>query len=421
VKVLIADDEPGTRLLLATTLERLGHECIAAEDGDEAWQRFTADAPAVVVTDWQMPGLDGTELARRIRARPAAAYTYVVVLTGAVDEATARAAMEAGADDVLLKPLDAADLERKLIAAERVTAMHDRLHADARHDPLTGIGNRLRLAEDLEAVCGRVERYGHAYCVAIADVDHFKAYNDAHGHPRGDEVLVAVATALRETVRTGDTVYRYGGEEFVVLLPEQTLDGARLAAERLRAAVEALALPHPGGGAVTVSIGVAGLGDGSCAPDALFEAADAALYAAKEAGRNRVQARKVGDDAAARRIRVAIADDDEGTRELLGALLGRADGMELVGTAADTQSVIDIAATRRPDVVVLDFDMPGGGGTRAASEIREACPTARIVALSADASPASQLDMSRAGAVGYLVKGAPADEIERAIRSAARW
>jgi two-component system chemotaxis response regulator CheY len=420
MKVLIADDEPGTRLLLAATLERLGHECVVAEDGHVAWERFLAEEPPVVVTDWQMPGLDGTEIARRIRERPAAAYTYVVVLTGAADEASARAAMEAGADDVLLKPLDAADLERKLIAAERVTAMHRRLHADARHDPLTGIGNRLRLAEDLEAVCGRVERYGHAYCVAIADVDHFKAYNDAHGHPRGDDVLRAVATSLRDTVRTGDTVYRYGGEEFVVLLPEQTLAGAEQAAERLRAAIEALALPHPGGGSVTVSIGVAGLGDGTCAPDALFEAADQALYAAKADGRNRVRAQTVAP-AGERRVRVAIADDDESVRLALGAMLTRADGLELVGEAVDAPTAVVVAATRRPDVVVLDFDMPGGGGTRAAAEIREACPTARIVALSADSSPAAQLDMSRAGAVGYLVKGAPADEIERAIRSAARW
>jgi two-component system chemotaxis response regulator CheY len=420
MKVLIADDEPGTRLLLATTLERLGHACVAAEDGDQAWERFLEEEPAMVVTDWQMPGLDGTEIARRIRERAAAAYTYVVVLTGAADESSARAAMEAGADDVLLKPLDAADLERKLIAAERVTAMHRRLHADARHDPLTGIGNRLRLAEDLEAVCGRVERYGHAYCVAIADVDHFKAYNDAHGHPRGDDVLRAVASSLRDTVRTGDTVYRYGGEEFVVLLPEQTLAGAEQAAERLRAAIEALALPHPGGGSVTVSIGVAGLGDGTCAPDALFETADQALYAAKEDGRNRVHAQTVAVTGG-RRVRVAIADDDESVRLMLGAMLAHADGLELVGEAADAGGAISLAATRRPDVVVLDFDMPGGGGLHAAAEIREACPTARIIALSADSSPAAQLDMSRAGAVGYLVKGAPPDEIERAIRSAARW
>jgi diguanylate cyclase (GGDEF)-like protein len=352
---------------------------------------------------------------------PEAAYTYVLVLSGAAGEEAAREAMEAGADDVLHKPLDPADLERKLIAAERVTTLHRRLHADARHDPLTGVGNRLRLAEDLEVVCGRVERYGHAYCVAMVDVDRFKAYNDASGHRSGDDVLRAVASALRDTVRTGDTIYRYGGEEFVVLLPEQTLDGAARAGERLRAAVEGLALPHPEGRSVTVSVGVAGLGDGSCSPDELFELADQALYEAKAAGRNQVQVREMQTREEARRIRVLIADDDESTRLTLGALVGGDAGFELVGQAADAVEAIALSARRRPDVVVLDFDMPGGGGVRAAVEIREACPTARIVALSADETPAAQLDMSRAGAVGYLVKGAGDDEIARTIRSSARW
>jgi diguanylate cyclase (GGDEF)-like protein len=365
--------------------------------------------------------MDGTELVRRVRSAPDAPYAYVLVLSGEAGEDAAREAMEAGADDVLHKPLDPADLERKLIAAERVTTLHRRLHADARHDPLTGIGNRLRLAEDLEAVCGRVERYGHAYCVAIVDVDRFKAYNDAHGHRSGDEVLRGVASALRDTVRTGDTVYRYGGEEFVVLLPEQTLDGAARAGERLREAVETLGLAHPEGGNVTVSVGVAGLGDRSCSPDELFELADKALYEAKAAGRNQVQVREVEGANRERRIRVLIADDDEGTRLTLGALVGSDEGLELVGEAADAGEAIALAARRRPDVVVLDFDMPGGGGVRAAVEIREACPTARIVALSADDTPAAHLDMSRAGAVGYLVKGAADDEIARTIRSSARW
>jgi len=418
VKVLIADDEPGSRLLLAATLERLGHACVVAEDGEEAWLRFGEEAPDVVVTDWQMPGLDGTELARRIRGHAEARYTYVVVLTGTADELSAREAMEAGADDVLRKPLDSADLERKLIAAERVTALHRRIHADARHDPLTGIANRLRLSEDLEAVCGRVARYGHAYCLAIVDVDRFKAYNDASGHMRGDEVLRAIAVGLRDTVRTGDSVYRYGGEEFLVLLPEQTLEGAGRAAERLRARIEGLALAHPHGGPVTVSIGVAGLGDGACAPDAVFEAADRALYAAKADGRNRVHVRAV--EPSERRVQVAVADDDPALRLTLAALIGKADGLELVGEAADAEAAIALAAHRRPDVVVLDLDMPGGG-VHAAAEIREACPTTRIVALSADGGPAAQLDMTRAGAVGYLVKGTAPDEITRAIRSAARW
>lgn len=421
MRVLIADDHAGSRLVLAAALQRLGHECIVTEDGDAAWERYQEVEPEVVITDWDMPGLDGTALAAHIRGALTVPYSYVLVLTGAADEQAARATMEAGADDVIAKPLDVADLERKLIAAERVTRLHRSLHADARHDPLTGIGNRLRLAEDLAGLCARVERYGHAYCVAMFDVDHFKDYNDSEGHLHGDDVLRHVAAALRDAVRGGDAVYRYGGEEFVVLLPEQTLESAATAADRLRATVEALALPHPRGGVVTVSAGVAGLGDGACSPEALFEMADKALYAAKEAGRNRVEVRAVETGKTERAIRLVIADDDPMIRLTLSALAKRETGFDLVGEAEDTSGAIAMAALRRPDVVLLDVDMPGGGGVTAAQGIRDACPTSRIVALSADESMAAQLDMSRAGAVGYLIKGAPDAEIARVIRSAARW
>jgi len=218
----------------------------------------------------------------------------VLVLTAESDEGQARAAMEAGADDIVIKPLDPAELERKLIAARRVTGLHRRMHSDARQDTLTGVGNRLRLAEDLDALCGRVARYGHAYCVALLDVDHFKELNDSAGHRAGDEVLRRIAAALAQTIRRGDALYRYGGEEFLVLLPEQTLDGAKLAGERLRACVEELALEHPAGGIVTASVGVAGLGSQACSPDELFELADRALYRAKEGGRNKVEVELAG-------------------------------------------------------------------------------------------------------------------------------
>jgi two-component system chemotaxis response regulator CheY len=421
VNILIADDEPGTRLLLTAALTRLGHSCTATENGEEAWRRYQELEPEVVITDWDMPGLDGTALARRIRAHPDSPYTYVLVLTGAADDDAARATMEAGADDLILKPLDPSDLERKMIAAERVTALHRRLHADARHDPLTGIGNRLRLAEDLAAISARMERYGHSYCVAMFDIDRFKGFNDGGGHAAGDDVLRRVAHALRDGVRGGDAVYRYGGEEFVVLLPEQTLDGAAQAGERLRAAIEGLAIPHPAGGIVTISGGVAGVSDGAASPDDLFEAADKALYAAKAGGRNRVEATLLDAGSAARTIRLLIADDEAGVRLTLSAMADRNADIELVGQAADALEAIELTSLRRPDVVLLDFDMPGGGGVRAAVEIREACPTSRIVALSADDSAGASLDMSRAGAVGYLVKGASEDEIVRAIHSAARW
>lgn len=294
--VLIADDDPGTRLLMGAAVQRLGHETTLAEDGDAAWAAYQAARPEVVITDWDMPGMDGTALIRAIRSHPGTGYAYAMVVTGAADEASSRAAMEAGADDLVPKPFDPAALERKLIAADRVTAMHRRMHEDARHDVLTGVGNRLRLVEDLRVLSGRMERYGHGSCVALLDVDHFKAYNDTAGHLAGDDVLRAVAGALRATIRSGDTLYRYGGEEFLVLLPEQTLERAALAAERLRAAVEALGIAHPNGGVVTVSVGVAQPTECTGAPEALLELADQALYRAKEAGRNRVEVHLPGPD-----------------------------------------------------------------------------------------------------------------------------
>jgi len=419
--ILIADDDPGTRLLVSAAVEGLGHRCTVAEDGDDAWRAYQADPPDAVITDWQMPGMDGTALVRAIRGDGDGRYAYVMVLTGAADEDAARVTMQAGADDLLAKPLDAAQLERKLIAAERVTVMHRRMHEDARHDAPTGLGNRLRLAEDLEALCGRVARYGHVYCVALFDIDNFKGYNDGLGHLSGDETLRAVARALQQGIRSGDAVYRYGGEEFLVLLPEQTLDTAVLAAERLRAAVEALAIPHPAGGVVTVSAGVAGLDDPSYEPDQVFELADQALYRAKEGGRNRVEVFGADSGPADGAIRVLIADDDPMIRLTTSALIGRADGLELVGEAEDADQAIELAARRRPDVVLLDFNMPGGGGVRAATLIREENPDVKLVAMSADDSQGTQYDMTRAGAVGFVHKGADEDEILRVIRSSARW
>jgi diguanylate cyclase (GGDEF)-like protein len=365
--------------------------------------------------------MDGTALVRAIRNGNGGHYSYVMVLTGAADEDAARTTMEAGADDLLHKPLDPAQLERKLIAAERVTTMHRRMHEDARHDTLTGLANRLRLAEDLEALCGRVARYGHAYCLALFDLDNFKGYNDGAGHAGGDDVLRAVAGALQREIRSGDAVYRYGGEEFLVLLPEQTIESAVLAAERLRAAVEALAIAHPAGGVVTISAGVAGLDDPSCEPAQVFELADQALYRAKADGRNRVEVYRPEGEAADGRIRVLIADDDPMIRLTTSALIDRADGLELVGQAEDADEAIDLAARRRPDVVLLDFNMPGGGGVRAATLIREGNPDVKLVALSADDSQGAQYDMTRAGAVGFVHKGAGDDEILRVIRSSARW
>jgi PleD family two-component response regulator len=207
-----------------------------------------------------------------------------------------------------------------------------------------------------------------------------------------------------------------------VLLAEQALERAAIAGERLRAAVEALDLRHPDGGRVTVSAGVAGLGSHQCSPEQLFALADEALYRAKQAGRNRVEtAMGAGQELGEPAVRLLIADDDEAIRLTLSALAERHEALELVGVAADTEEAVALARERRPAVVLLDVTMPGGGGVKAATDLREALPDVRIVVLSAHEGPDVQLDMTRAGAIGYLVKGASDEQIVRAVRSAARW
>jgi diguanylate cyclase (GGDEF)-like protein len=412
--VLIADDEPGTRLLVRAAVERLGHRCSVAEDGAQAWQLVLEDPPEVVITDWQMPGLDGTALTHRIRDAEAA-YTYILILTGQADATAARQAVEAGADDLVHKPVDAVELERKLIAAERVTGLHRQLHGDARQDALTGAGNRRRLSEDLAALHGRVVRYRHAFCVALVGLDRWG--DDAPG----DDELRGAAAVLRDTIRTGDALYRYDREQFLVLLPEQRLEMATRAAERLREAVQAAAIPQPGGGVVTVSAGVAGFRGEPGEPGELLDAAVAALEHAQGSGRNRVEVKAVEEEDPNRPLLVLVADDDAATRLTLKAVIAREPRLELAGEADDAATAIELAERARPDLVLLDLDMPGGGGVRAADEIRARVPGARIVAISGDDSPDAMLAMSRAGAVGYLVKGAPPDEIVRALQSAARW
>ena len=310
MRILIADDSPTPRLMLQRELEGLGHECIVANDGTEAWELFQGSGVDVVISDWMMPGMDGDEFCRRVRADSKAPYAYFILHTSLEDLKHVVQGMQAGADDYLTKPFQRDQLATRLIAADRITAVHRRLASqqvelerlnamlfeDSRHDRLTGLGNRRRQDEDLERFADQAKRYGHPFAVVLFDVDRFKQFNDSAGHAAGDEVLRSVAATLAQQCRSGDSAYRYGGEELLVAFPEQELEQARLAAERMRLAIEALAIPHPGltpPGVVTVSGGVACLAP----PDTvttLLGRADAALYRAKQEGRNRIVGETAG-------------------------------------------------------------------------------------------------------------------------------
>jgi two-component system chemotaxis response regulator CheY len=305
MRVLVADDETTTRLLVKAVVQKLGHECLVANEGDRAWALLQSTPIDVLITDWMMPGLDGPELCRRIRARPADnAYTYTILATVMSARADVLAGMQAGADDYLIKPLDPFDVQTRLVAAERVTALHTELAEvriqlqrlngelaqEARTDPLTQLGNRLRLREDLQILHARAQRHARPYSIAMCDLDNFKAYNDAYGHPQGDQALQHIAAILAADQRAGDTAYRYGGEEFVILYADEHLPGAVTAANRLRQTIENLAIAHTGNrpyGILTISLGVATYEPGhNQTAAAILELADQPLYSAKQRGRN---------------------------------------------------------------------------------------------------------------------------------------
>jgi len=303
MKVLAVDDSAAYRRLLERSVTSLGHECITVEDGIQAWELFQGGGVDVVISNWMMPGMEGDELCQRIR-RSDHPYAFFILFTAREGKRNVMHGMEAGADDYLPKPLDETELEACLVNAERVTGLYRRLaeqhgelerlnrdlYEQSRQDALTRVGNRLRMQEDLDTTEGNVGRYGQGYAVALCDIDHFKAYNDRHGHQAGDDVLRAVAEALRQTCRKGDAVYRYGGEELLVLLPGQSLELAAAAAERMRGAVEALGIRHSLGESspvVTISVGVAmreAVNSGSV--EKVLSEADEALYRAKGNGRN---------------------------------------------------------------------------------------------------------------------------------------
>ncbi|UKA48999.1 diguanylate cyclase [Arthrobacter sp. FW305-123] len=295
MKILIADDDQISRMITKAAVEQSGHECIVAVDGDSAWQLYKEHSPEAVVTDLMMPGLNGLDLCRAIRAGEEDSYTYVILVTSHGSREDVLAGMEAGADDYVTKPLDPFSLHIRLLAAQRITSLHadlaryrSALTEQARTDPLTKLHNRLKLAEDL----GKLHTgKDHEYCLAMVDVDNFKSYNDIYGHQAGDAALLSIATTLAGQVRKTDGVYRFGGEEFLLVLRDQQADGARLVMERVRSAVQDLRIEHLGDpdGVLTISAGISAFTDGHRAgTEQLLREADLALYAAKASGRNRV-------------------------------------------------------------------------------------------------------------------------------------
>jgi two-component system, cell cycle response regulator len=296
VRILIADDDATSRLVLTGVLKKHGHEVVVTVDGTEAWEAMQRpDAPKLAILDWMMPGLSGVEVCRRARGLTSDEPPYIILLTSMGEKADIVAGLEAGADDYLAKPFDAGELRARVDVGRRMTELQTRLHEardalayEAMHDPLTGALNRRAFAEVLSSAVSEERRHRQGLALGICDVDAFKRVNDLHGHQVGDEVLCGLVRQIANNLREYDVLSRQGGDEFVVLVTHTGEADVGALFERARAAVADNPIATRAGDVfITVSFGVRVWTDGETA-DGLVTAADAAMYRAKSAGRNQV-------------------------------------------------------------------------------------------------------------------------------------
>jgi two-component system cell cycle response regulator len=287
--VLVADDDGVTRAIVSSWLKGAGYAVIAASDGEQALQLARDQQPDLLLVDVTMPGRDGYEVCRAIQAE-SATPPPVIFLTAHTQTDARVAGLDAGAVDYIVKPFANEELVARVRAALRTKAVHDGLADQAARDGLTGLFNRRELDTRAGQAVALADRHNRPFSCLLLDIDHFKQVNDTHGHAAGDTVLREAAQRICDASRISDIVGRYGGEEFVVLLPETDADAAVITADKLRALLAAT--PVMAGTtsiAVRASIGVAAWGTGMRTPSDLYAAADEALYRAKDLGRDRTE------------------------------------------------------------------------------------------------------------------------------------
>jgi diguanylate cyclase (GGDEF)-like protein len=306
MRILIGDDSLTHRVMLEAIVRRWGYEAVLAEDGQQAWELLSApEAPRLVLLDWEMPGLDGLEVCRRVRARQDQDPPYILLLTARQETADIVAGLDAGANDYISKPFENTELHARLRVGARMLDLQrelisarEALEFQANHDALTGLMNRGAVMRAMEQAMQAAGQGGQTLQIGLIDVDHFKQINDSHGHPAGDAVLQAVSRRIESVLRAGDLVGRYGGEEFLLLVNGEA-DEAPAFCERLRGVIADQPFVE---GQVALRVTVSG-GFVPLTPSdrrgtsELLAAADDLLYRAKAAGRNRIFFNQADDGA----------------------------------------------------------------------------------------------------------------------------
>jgi diguanylate cyclase (GGDEF)-like protein len=311
ISILLAEDDPVTRMLMTRFLKKAGYDVDAVADGTEALDHMTQRYYPILVTDWEMPQMDGAELCKAVRNLQLDGYVYALLLTARNAKEHIIAGLEAGADDYLIKPVHEPELIARLNTGRRILALEYSLRvANERNrilsvtDALTGAYNRRYLMEQLPRELERCRRYGNPISVIMCDIDHFKRVNDERGHAAGDDVLQQFVARMQKSIRsTSDWVARLGGEEFLIVLPETGYVGATCVAEKIRSIINAVPfMTRTGDCPVSGSFGVSSTGPQG--PDLLLKAetlirqADECLYTSKQTGRNKTTGVEIPADVA---------------------------------------------------------------------------------------------------------------------------
>jgi two-component system cell cycle response regulator len=296
--ILLAEDSAIYRHLIEGHLREWGFDFECARDGKEAWKLLMKQgAPRLALLDWVLPEVDGIELCRRLRGRSEdEPYTYTILLTSKNRKHEMLEAMDAGVDDFLAKPFDPLELKARLMVGMRIVALQQKLvsannalHFAASHDFLTGAWNRAEIVAFMQRELARAQRDATNVGIVLVDVDHFKKINDGLGHETGDCVLKEISRRLSDSLREYDGIGRYGGEEFLLVIPGCDLPTTVRRANQIRELISGQPIPTLlGTTSVTVSMGATVAA--SCTNSKLLlRCADTALYQAKSKGRNRVE------------------------------------------------------------------------------------------------------------------------------------
>ncbi|MFH1942715.1 MAG: diguanylate cyclase [bacterium] len=302
--ILIVEDETNSRFLLQTYLTSDGYDVKMAKNGEEALTMIAEDPPSAIILDILLPKIDGYEVCRRLKTSENTSFIPIILVTALRGDKERIQGIEVGADDFISKPFNRVELLTRIKSLLRIKRLHEDLEQKVQElekakeklrklavtDGLTGLYNYRAFRRQLQLEISRSRRFKLPFSLLMMDIDHFKVYNDRFGHPNGDVVLRRFARLLHINIRDVDTLSRYGGEEFVLILPGTDKDSAKFVAEKLRKLVEKTSFPFEEKlptGCVTMSIGISSYPQDTQNEEELIRMMDEALYRAKKSGRNR--------------------------------------------------------------------------------------------------------------------------------------